>query len=143
MGSKRLAKLKCQRAERQELRYSIDKQNENLCGRGRLSDYSTVHMITSVQILHARPVINEQTITAITEGRAIAFAITDLVSGVISGNIPEVDDKFLYPPTNKDADGPDRRDDESDRRANKTTIQYRESIMESHGILYGEATGQT
>ncbi|GFO20136.1 hypothetical protein PoB_004664100 [Plakobranchus ocellatus] len=52
-------------------------------------------------------------------GRVIAFAITHAVAGIILGNIPEVDDKLLYTPTN---DGLDKKDDESDSSANKTTI---------------------
>ncbi|GFO05454.1 hypothetical protein PoB_003195900 [Plakobranchus ocellatus] len=65
-------------------------------------------------------------------GRVMAFAITDPVAGIILGNITEIHDKLLYPPTNKDDDGQDRRDDESDSTANKTTIQY-ESVKERRG----------
>ncbi|GFO11369.1 hypothetical protein PoB_003787400 [Plakobranchus ocellatus] len=54
--------------------------------------------------------------------RVIAFEISDPVAGITLGNIPEVDDKILYPPTNKDENGQVRKDDESDSRANKTTI---------------------
>ncbi|GFN74703.1 hypothetical protein PoB_000120900 [Plakobranchus ocellatus] len=72
--------------------------------------------------------------------RVIAFAITDPVAGIILGNIPEVDDKLLYLPTNKDDDGQDREDVESDRRANKTTIQYKGSLIDSHGRLYADTS---